>query len=262
MNAFKTKLLAKELQIGLWLSLASPYTAELCGGAGFDWLTIDGEHGPNDLRSILSQLQALAGSASQPIVRAVAGEAWMLKQLLDIGAQTLLIPMVETAEQAGALVAAVRYPPRGIRGVGAAVARASGFDRQPGYLAGADADICLLVQVETARGLENLEAIAAVPGIDGLFIGPADLSASLGHLGDPTAPAAQAAIDDGVRRIVATGKAAGILMSDPALIQRAIDLGASFVAVGSDVGLLARGADALAQRYGRGSPAAKGGGVY
>ena len=261
MNRFKTRLLAGDLQIGLWLSLASPYTAELCAGAGFDWLAIDGEHGPNDLRSIMAQLQVLHGSPSQPVVRPVAGEAWMIKQLLDIGARTLLIPMVETPEQARALVAAVRYPPAGIRGVGAAVARASGFDRQPDYLVTADAEICLLVQIETRLGLENIESIAAIEGIDGLFIGPADLSASLGHLGNPTAPEAQAAIADGLRRIVATGKAAGILLSDETLVRGAIALGARFVAVGSDVGLLARGADRLAARYERATPN-QGGGIY
>jgi 4-hydroxy-2-oxoheptanedioate aldolase len=249
-NPFKERLLRGTVQIGLWLSLANSYTAEICAGAGFDWLLIDGEHGPNDLRSVLAQLQAIAAYPPQAVVRPPSGETWMIKQLLDIGARTLLVPMVETAEQAAALVAAVRYPPHGIRGVGAAVARASGFDRRSDYMSQADAEVCLLVQIETRRGLENLDAIAAIDGVDGLFIGPADLSASLGHPGDPTAPAVQAAIDDAIRRIVASGKAAGILMGDEALARRAIAAGACFVAVGTDVGLLARGSDSLAARYG------------
>ena len=252
-NRFKDRLRAGTLQTGFWLSLANAYTAEICAGAGFDWLLIDGEHGPNDLRSILSQLQALAAFPCEPVVRPPVGETSMIKQLLDIGARTLLVPMVEAAEQAEALVAAMRYPPRGRRGVGAAIARASGYDRDADYMSRADRDTCLLVQIETRLGLDNLEAIAAVDGVDGLFIGPADLSASLGHPGDPTAPAAQAAIDDGLRRIVASGKAAGIIMGDEALARRAMALGATFVAVGTDVSLLSRGSDALAARYGCGS---------
>ena len=262
-NRFKDRLRGGTVQIGFWLSLADSYTAEICAGAGFDWLLIDGEHGPNDLRSILGQLQAVAAFPADAVVRVPVGETWMIKQLLDIGARTLLVPMVETAEQAEALVAAVRYPPRGRRGVGAAVARASGFDRDHGYMQRADIENCLLVQIETRLGLDNLEAIAAVDGVDGLFIGPADLSASLGHPGDPTAPAAQAAIDDGLRRIVAAGKAAGIIMGDEGLVRHAMSLGASFVAVGTDVALLSRGSDALAARYGcGGTPANRTGSVY
>ncbi len=258
-NRFKDRLRQGALQVGLWLSLAEAYTAEICAGAGFDWLLIDGEHGPNDLRSILRQLQAVAAFASEAVVRVPVGETWMIKQVLDIGARTLLVPMVETAEQAAMLVAATRYPPQGRRGVGAAVARASGFDRDGGYMRRADAETCLLVQIETRSGLDNLEAIAAVDGVDGLFIGPADLSASLGHPGDPTAPEAQAAIDDGLRRIVASGKAAGIIMGDEALVRHAMALGATFVAVGTDVSLLGRGSDALAARYGRGAGPRAGG---
>ena len=261
-NRFKDRLRDGTTQIGLWLSLANGYTAEVCAGAGFDWLLIDGEHGPNDLRSILGQLQAVAAFPSDAVVRVPVGETWMIKQLLDIGARTLLVPMVETVDQAEALVAAVRYPPHGRRGVGAAVARASGFDRDAGYMGRANDGVCLLVQIETRLGLDNLEAIAAVEGVDGLFIGPADLSASLGHPGDPGAPAAQAAIDDGLRRIVTAGKAAGIILGDEATIRQAFALGASFVAVGTDVGLLSRGSDALAARYGLGRGPDRSGGIY
>ncbi|TLU71504.1 4-hydroxy-2-oxoheptanedioate aldolase [Lichenicoccus roseus] len=259
-NPFKARLREPGAQIGLWLALADAYAAEVCAGAGFDWLVVDGEHAPNDLRSILAQLQALAPYPSHPVVRTPVGETWMIKQLLDIGAQTLLVPMVETPEQATALVAATRYPPEGVRGVGAAIARASRFDRQAGYLHAAGSEICLLVQIETRLGLDNLDAIAAIDGVDGLFIGPADLSASMGYLDNPTAPEVQSAIEDALRRIGASGKAAGILMGDEALARRYIELGARFVAVGTDIGLLSRNAGALAARYGAG-PEAHGSGT-
>lgn len=261
-NGFKAKLQEPEAQIGLWLSLAEPYTSELCAGSGYDWLLIDGEHGPNDLRTILSQLQAIAPYPTHPIVRPPAGETWMIKQLLDIGVQTLLIPMVETREQAEALVAATRYPPRGVRGVGAAVGRVSGFDRRADYLAASDAEVCLLVQIETQLGLDNLDAIAAVEGVDGLFIGPADLSASLGYLGEPTAAPVQKAIEDALTRIVASGKAAGIIWGDEALARRALALGARFVAVGTDVGLLRGACDGLAAAFGKRAAAGGIGSVY
>ena len=248
-NGFKARLQQPGAQIGLWLALASPYSTELCAGAGFDWVVIDGEHAPNDVRSILSQLQAVAPYDCHPVVRPPIGETWMIKQLLDIGARTLLIPMVETVEQAAALVAATRYPPAGVRGVGAAIARASRFDREPGYLHRADAEICLLVQIESQLGLDNLDAIAALDGVDGLFIGPADLSASMGFLDNPTAPEVQAAIEDAFVRIARAGKASGILMGDEALARHYIELGARFVAVGTDVGLLGRGSDALAAKF-------------
>ena len=248
-NLFKANLRRDGVQIGLWLGLASPYTTEICAGAGFDWLVVDGEHAPNDVRSTLSQLQAIAPYPSQAVVRPPVGEVWMIKQLLDIGAQTLLIPMVDTAEQAAALVAATRYPPHGVRGVGAALGRASGFNRNGAYLHEASEQICLLVQVETREGLRNLDAIARTEGIDGVFIGPADLSASMGHLGDMAAPEVQAAIEDAIPRIRAAGVAAGILIGDEALIRRYIELGANFVAVGTDVDLLSRSGTALARTY-------------
>ncbi len=261
-NAFKARLLQPGAQIGLWLALADAYPAEICAGAGFDWLVVDGEHAPNDLRSILAQLQAIAPYPSHPVVRPPVGETWMIKQLLDIGAQTLLVPMVETPEQAAALVAATRYPPEGVRGVGAAIARASRFDRQPGYLHAAAAEICLLVQIETGTGLDNLDAIASTPGVDGLFIGPADLSASLGYLDNPTAPEVQAAIDDAIGRILRAGKAPGILMGDETLARHYIELGARFVAVGTDVGLLAHSGSALATRYGAAASEVSGARTY
>jgi len=249
-NTFKSALQSGErAQIGLWLGLANAITAEICAGAGFDWLLIDAEHAPNDLRSILAQLQAVAPYPVHPIVRPVSGDVQLIKQLLDIGAQTLLVPMVESAEQAKLLVSAMRYPPQGIRGVGTSLARASRWNRVSNYLQLANAEMCLLVQVETRLGLDNLEAIAAVDGVDGVFIGPSDLSAALGHLGNPAHPDMQKTIEEAIRRIRATGRAAGILTGDEAQARRYLALGCKFVAVGSDGALLMRATQDLARKF-------------
>jgi len=248
-NPFKRRLREAQPLFGLWIALADPYPAELCAGAGYDWLLLDGEHAPNDLRTLLAQLQAVAAYRSHPIVRPPSGDPHLIKQLLDIGALTLLVPMVETAEQAKQLVRATRYPPAGIRGVGSALARASRFNLVPDYPARADAEICLLVQVETVRGLQNLDAIAAVEGVDGVFIGPSDLAASMGHLGNPAHEAVQSAIDDAMRRIVASGKAGGILAADEHFARRMISAGCRFIAIGTDVSLLMRGARALLRGF-------------
>ena len=260
-NPFKAALQAGRLQIGLWQALGNPYTAEICAGAGFDWLLFDGEHGPSDVPSLLAQLQAVAPYPSHPVARPPVGETWLIKQYLDIGFTTLLIPMVDTAEQARALVRAVRYPPDGVRGVGSGIARASRFNRIPGYLDKADAEICLLVQVETKLAVDNLDAIAAVEGVDGVFIGPSDLSAAMGLRGQPGHPEVQAVIEASLGRIRAAGKAAGILLSDEALARKAIDIGFTFVAVATDVGLLVRGSSDVAARFAGAVPAEKGG-VY
>jgi 4-hydroxy-2-oxoheptanedioate aldolase len=249
-NTFKAALKAgSHPQIGLWLGLADPICAEICAGAGFDWLLIDGEHAPNDVRSILAQLQAVAPHPAHPIVRPVSGDVNLIKQLLDIGAQTLLVPMVESAEQAKLLVAAVRYPPAGIRGVGAALARASQWNRVTNYLHDANDQMCLLVQVETRAGLDHLDAIAAVEGVDGVFIGPSDLSAALGHLGKPGHPDVQKIIEDAIGRIHAYGRAAGILTTDEAQARRYLALGCTFVAVGLDGNLLMRSTQELAAKF-------------
>lgn len=249
LNAFKAALVEGKLQVGLWLGLANAYTAEIAAGAGFDWLLIDGEHAPNDLPTMVGQLQAIAASSSRAVVRAPIGEAWIIKQLLDIGAQTILVPMVETAEQAAALVRAMKYPPQGIRGVGAALARASKFNRTPDYLTTANAQTCLLVQVETTAALRAIEEIAAVDGVDGIFIGPSDLAADMGFLGRPGERVVQEAVEDGLLRIIAAGKPAGILTSDETLARRYIALGARFVAVGTDVTLLSQATSALLTRF-------------
>jgi 4-hydroxy-2-oxoheptanedioate aldolase len=248
-NTFKAALKGNELQIGLWLALANSYTAEICASAGFDWLVVDGEHAPNDIRSILGQLQALAPYPVHSIVRPPVGDVHLIKQLLDIGAQTLLIPMVETAEQARNLVSAMRYPPLGVRGVGSAIARSSRWQGMAKYLDEADAEICLLTQIETREGLRNLDAIAAVEGVDGLFIGPSDLSASLGHRGDLMHPEVQSAIADAIGRIRKAGKAAGILSTTEEVSRRYISLGCNFIAVGADTMLLADGARDLAAKF-------------
>lgn len=254
-NRFKQRLHSGEVQIGLWLGLADAYCAELAANAGFDWLLIDGEHAPNHLHGMLGQLQAIAPYPSQALIRPVIGDSALIKQLLDIGAQTLLVPMVESAAQARDLVRAMRYPPQGMRGVGSALARASRWNSIPGYLDQADEQMCLLVQIENREGLANLDEIAAVEGVDGVFIGPADLSASLGHRGNPGHADVQAAIEDAITRIVQSGKAAGILSADENLARRYIELGATFVAVGVDTTVLMRGLQALAGKF-KGTPTA------
>ncbi len=248
-NRFKQALSAHEPQIGLWLGLADSYSAELLAGAGFHWLLIDGEHAPNDVRSILTQLQAIAPYNTQSVVRPPWNDAVIIKQLLDVGAQTLLIPMVQTADDARAAVRACRYPPNGMRGVGSALARASRWNRVADYIHRADEQVCLLVQVETRQGVENLNAILAVEGVDGVFIGPADLSADMGYAGNPAHPEVQAVIEAAIASILAAGKAPGILMSNEDLAKRYLELGALFVAVGVDATLLARSAEALAARF-------------
>ena len=248
-NAFKQALRDGRRQIGLWQSLANPLTAEICAGAGFDWLLLDGEHAPNDIPVLISQLQAIEAYPTHPIGRPPIGEVHLIKQYLDIGFQTLLIPLVDTAEQAERMVRAMRYPPGGIRGVGAGSARVSKWNRVDNYFRDADEQMCLLVQAETTVAMANLDAIAGVEGVDGVFIGPADLSAAMGHRGDPGHPDVQAVIKDAFARILKAGKAAGILTSNEAWAKEYLDLGCTFVAVGTDSGILSRQTSALAERF-------------
>jgi 4-hydroxy-2-oxoheptanedioate aldolase len=261
-NTFKQALKEGRRQIGLWQSMANPYTAEICAGAGFDWLLFDGEHAPNDVPTLLAQLQAVDGYPVHPIARPPYGEIRLIKQYLDIGFQTLLIPLVDTAEQAALMVRAVRYPPEGLRGVGAGSARVSRWGRVDNYFRDADEQMCLLVQAETKLAMQNLEAIAATPGVDGVFIGPADLSAAMGHRGNAGHPEVQATIKDAFARIIATGKAAGILTSNEEWAKEYLDLGATFVAVGVDASLLARQTSSLAARFKGGAPAKGSSGSY
>ncbi len=248
-NPFKQALKDKKAQIGLWVGLADGYACELAANAGFDWLLLDAEHAPNELRTLLHQLQTVAAYPTTPIIRPAIGHTHLIKQLLDIGAQTLLIPMVETAEQARELVQAIHYPPKGVRGVGSALARASRWNNIPNYLQQADDEICLLVQVENKKGLENLQAIAEVDGVDGVFIGPADLSASLGHLGNPSHPEVQQAIENAIKTVCTAGKAAGILYADEKMAKYYLELGCTFVAVGVDTSLLMRALKELAHKF-------------
>lgn len=247
-NLFKQALHRRELQIGLWSTLCSNVAAEVVAHSGFDWLLLDTEHSPNELPDLLGQLQAMGRSTTTPVVRAAWNDTVLIKRILDIGAQSVLLPYVQSAEEARRAVAAVRYPPRGVRGVSAG-SRASNYGRIKDYLHKADEQICLLVQIETRAALEQLEAIAGVDGIDGVFIGPADLSASLGHLGDPQHADTQKALQDAGGRLRKLGKAAGILTVVEADARRFIEWGYNFVAVGIDTALLARSADALARSF-------------
>ncbi|SMX44743.1 aldolase/citrate lyase family protein [Octadecabacter ascidiaceicola] len=239
-NSFKHAIANGELQIGCWMGLADPYIAEISAGAGFDWLLIDGEHAPNDLRSIVAQLQVLAARDSHAVVRPPIGETWIIKQLLDAGAQTLLVPMVESAAQAQDLVDAVTYPPHGVRGVGSALARASDFSGIGDYLTTARNEICLLAQVENQKGMSELDRILEVDGIDGVFIGPSDLAADMGFIGQAGAAEVQAAVLGAMEKIVASGKAAGILTLDKDLQNDCREIGATFIATEIDVTLFAR----------------------
>lgn len=246
-NTFKQAIEVGELQIGCWMGLADPYVAEISAKAGFDWLLIDGEHAPNDLRSITAQLQVISGLGPQAVVRPPIGETWILKQLLDAGAQSLLVPMVESKAQAQSLVDAVAYPPHGVRGVGSALARASEFAGISDYLTTARDEICLLAQVENRAGLEALDEILEVEGLDGVFIGPSDLAADMGYIGRPDNVSVKQAVLDAMAKIVDSGKAAGILTMDHEMQDRCRSLGASFVATEIDVTLFAKNMRAAAQ---------------
>ncbi len=251
-NRFKQSLLARQAQIGLWLGLANPLSAELCAWAGFDWLLIDGEHAPNTLPLILAQAQAIAGvPGNQVLARLPVGDPVLVKQYLDLGVQSLLIPMVESGEQARAMVQASRYPQAdgqgGVRGM--AGARGSRWGHIAHYAHEANAQVCVMVQVETALGLENLEEICAVPGVDGVFIGPADLSASLGFPGQTEHPEVLERIEDAIARILQAGKAPGILTTNEDLGRRYLDLGVVFICVGLDTNLLMQHTSALAARF-------------
>lgn len=243
-NMFKKALLEGQAVYGLWVGLANPHAAEICAGAGFDWVLIDGEHAPNDIPMIAGQLQAVSAQPAHAVVRVPVGESWLIKQALDIGAQTLMLPMVETAEQAAQLVRACRYPPHGIRGVGASLGRASDFGRVSDYTTTADEQICIVAQIESVSAVENIEEIAAVEGVDVLFIGPADLAADMGHYGDVSVPDVMALVEKAIKTIVGLGKPAGIMTTNTELQRRAKAAGATMLASESDVGLLMRAAAA------------------
>ena len=247
-NQFKRGMQAGKPQIGLWSSLSSHYSVEVIAGSGFDWLLLDTEHSPNDLENVLTQLQAASAYPTTAIVRPAWNDMVLIKRFLDAGGQTLLIPYVQTPEEAARAVAYTRYPLRGVRGV-AGTTRATRFGRVKDYFKRAEDELCVLVQVETQPGLDNLDAIAKTEGVDGVFIGPADLSAGLGHLGNIPHPAVQKAIDNAIERIRKAGKAPGILSPVEADARRYLELGCLFVAVGADVGLLARESEKLYGKF-------------
>src|SRR5436190_22029818 len=241
-NPFKKALREGRTQLGLWASLCSNIATEVIAGAGFDWILIDTEHAPNELPIVFGQLQAMVGGTASPVVRPAWNDMVLMKRFLDVGVQNFLVPYVQTVEEARAAVAATRYPPQGIRGV-AVTHRANQYGRVKDYFKRANDEICVLVQIETRLGLQNLEGIAGVDGVDGLFIGPSDLAAALGHLGNPGHPEVRAAIADALQRIRKTGKAPGILAAIEADARRWLESGCLVLAVGSDISLLARNSE-------------------
>lgn len=246
-NLFKQALKRGERQLGMWSALASPVVAEILAGAGFDWIVIDGEHGPNDIAELLGQLQAMRSGTAEPVYRVPWNDMVIIKRALDVGARSLLVPFVQSAEEARRAVAATRYPPRGVRGV-AVVVRASDFGRVSQYLENAHDDTCVLVQLETRAALKELEAIAEVDGVDGMFIGPSDLSADMGHLGNSKHPEVQAAIKQAIERIHSAGKPAGTVVRSAEEAEAMFALGFNFVAAGIDVAVLTRSAEELVAR--------------
>jgi 4-hydroxy-2-oxoheptanedioate aldolase len=247
-NAFKRTLKAGQSQIGLWSTLTSHYAMEVIAGTGYDWILIDTEHSPADIENVLTQLQALSAYPTTPVARVPWNDMVTIKRFLDIGAQSLLIPYVQTAEEARNAVAFTRYPPAGVRGV-SAVTRATRFGRVKDYAKRAQEELCVLVQIETKLGLDNLEAIAAVEGVDGVFIGPGDLHASLGYAGETSNPGVMPLIDDAIVRIRKAGKAPGILTGVEQHAKHWLELGAQFVAVGTDTAILARESEKLLARF-------------
>ena len=247
-NKFKHAICTGQKQIGLWSHLCSPISIEILADCGYDWLLLDMEHSPNDLTEILAQLQAMKGAPATAVVRPPWNDMVTFKRLLDIGVKNLLVPYIQTAEEARSAVSYTRYPPHGVRGY-AGAPRASNYGRVKDYAHLNANELCLLLQVETLQGLENLEAIAKVDGVDGVFIGPGDLSAALGHLGNPKHPDVLKVIDDAIARIKACGKAPGILTGDEALAKHYVAQGCLFVAVGADQNVLRDSATALAQRF-------------
>ena len=247
-NAFKRALREGRTQIGLWASLCSAPVAEILALAGYDWILIDAEHAPNDLATVLEQLRALKGGTATPIVRPAWNDPVLIKRYLDLGVQSLLVPWVQNAAEAARAVAATRYPPAGIRGV-ALIHRASGYGRIPDYLKRANDEMCVLVQVETREALGQLEAIAAVDGVDGIFIGPSDLSAAMGLLGGNRSPEMQTVFADAAARAAGAGKPIGILAPVEEDARRFLEMGYSYVALGSDAGLLRAAADQLRGRF-------------
>lgn len=258
-NRFKERLAAGDHQYGLWTVLADGYVAEMLAGCGYDWILIDAEHGPNDLRSVLGQLQGIASAGmllggkasevSQPVVRLPFGDPVIIKQYLEIGVRNLLIPMVETADQAAELVRATKYPPSGARGVGATLGRASRWGRYSDYLTTASNSMTLILQIESKKGLEDIEEIVRTPGVDAVFFGPSDLAADFGLRGQPSHPDVVSAIEKGLEVTLRQGGRAGIMLVDPEAVRGWFNKGITFAGVGVDSMLLTRAADDLLSSF-------------
>lgn len=247
-NSLRQRLLAGETLLGCWCSLANPITTEVLGVAGFDWLLLDGEHSPNDVVSFIPQLMALKDSVSAPVVRPSSNNPVEIKRLLDAGFSNLLIPFVETAEQAALAVGATRYPPQGFRGVSVAQ-RNNRYGTVPGYFQGINEQLCVIVQIESPAGVAAVSEIAAIDGVDAVFIGPSDLAAGYGHLGNPAHPDVQAAMTTIFDACQAAGTPVGILAPVEADARRYMAMGATFVAVGSDLGLFRQATQALRDKF-------------
>ena len=252
-NQFKTRLHRGEDMLGLWFGLANNIAAEICAQSGFDWLLIDAEHSPLSDKDVLSCLQAVAPYDINPIVRPVSGDKNVLKRLCDVGVQTFLVPMIDNAVQAKAVVSAVRYPPSGTRGLGTSMARAARWNMVPDYFARANDEMCVILQIETKAGLSNLKDIAAVEGVDAICIGPSDLGAALGYPGQPSHPDVVAAVSGAIQDIRAAGKRAGTLAVTSELVDTYRAAGASFIGVGSDCGVLAKGVQRLYESFAAGA---------
>lgn len=248
-NTFKQQLKSDQPLFGLWMGIPDTTVAEIGAGAGFDWVLVDAEHGPFDLQSIMAHLQAIEAYNVSALVRPVEANTALIKQLLDVGAQTLLVPMVDSAEQAKSIVQAAKYPPVGIRGLGTSMSRAANWNRIPDYLSKANEEVCIIVQVETLAGLENIHEIVAVDGIDAVFIGPSDLSAAMGFVGNPGHPDVVKAIEKAFEVIISSGKQAGILAVDKDLVHHYVNVGARFIGVGVDAALLVDATHKLAAQY-------------
>ena len=233
-NPFKAALKGDRPTFGVWMDTTSPYLAEIAATCGYDWMLFDGEHAPNTLQTMLQQMQAVTAYDTHPIVRLVEGSAAGIKHILDIGVKSVMIPMVETEAQAAAMVSAMRYPPGGVRGAGAAVGRATRWNRAPDYMQRVEESLCLVLQAESPRALDNLDAITALDGVDGIFIGPIDLATEMGFQGDITRPEVQAAVESGIKRIRANGKGAGVFAMNPEFADRCIAWGANMVAIACD----------------------------
>jgi len=254
-NIFKTRLNAGDDMLGLWFGLANNIAAEICAQSGFDWMLIDAEHSPLSDKDILSCLQAVAPYEVSTIVRPVSGDKNILKRLCDIGVQTFLVPMIDDAKQAQAVVSAVQYPPSGTRGLGTSMARAARWNMTLDYFTRANEEMCVILQIETKVGLKNLKKIAKVDGVDAVFIGPSDLGAALGYPGQPSHPDVVSAVSQAIRDVRACGKPAGVLAVTSELVNTYKEAGATFVGVGSDCGVLAKGVQRLYESFALGDDA-------